>query len=43
VVAAGDEAERLEQQSLYKGMANYAKYINKGTDNVTQSNASRIG
>ncbi|KAI9102701.1 hypothetical protein DFS34DRAFT_610168 [Phlyctochytrium arcticum] len=39
-VLSGDAAESAD--NLYKGMANYKEYVNKRTDSVTQSNASRI-
>ncbi|KAJ3015414.1 hypothetical protein HKX48_004601 [Thoreauomyces humboldtii] len=39
-VLAGDAAESAD--NLYRGMSGYKEYVNKRTDSVTQSNASRI-
>ncbi|KAJ3045665.1 hypothetical protein HDV00_007791 [Rhizophlyctis rosea] len=39
-VLAGDEAETAS--TVYKGLNNYTEYVNRRTDNTTQSNASRI-
>ncbi|TPX63218.1 hypothetical protein SpCBS45565_g06754 [Spizellomyces sp. 'palustris'] len=39
-VLAGDEAESAD--NIYRGLSAYKEYVNKRTDSVTQSNASRI-
>lgn len=39
-ILAGDEAESAD--NIYRGLNAYKEYVNKRTNNVTQSNASRI-
>ncbi|KAJ3300477.1 hypothetical protein HK104_000062 [Borealophlyctis nickersoniae] len=39
-VLAGDDAEQAD--GIYKGLSGYKEYVNKKTENITQSNASRI-
>ncbi|KAJ3038960.1 hypothetical protein HK097_002987 [Rhizophlyctis rosea] len=39
-ILAGDEADTAD--TVYKGLSGYKEYVNRRTDNTTQSNASRI-